>query len=76
MTRVRLRFSRRFRRARRRNPEEAFPAEVHALRRRGIPLPDWFSGALYPEDGWEEAKNKFEAYRKRAPTGPEGDPEA
>lgn len=60
---------RRVRKPSKSNPEDAFPAEVLKLRRdRGVPLPTWYAGPLYPRDGSEFAQQEFEIHREGSPS--------
>jgi len=45
------------------SPEERFPVEVRKLHsHNGIPFPSWYSGPLYPEDGFNAAWKKYQQH--------------
>jgi hypothetical protein len=55
-----------WRREPRQNREDEFPDEVLELReRRGIPLPTWFIGPLFPSNHSGQARKNFEQFAEK-----------
>lgn len=47
------------------SPDKAFPAEVLALQKRGVPLPTWFAGPVYLGNGPGPGLKLLEEEHKR-----------
>lgn len=51
-----------------RDPSKAFPAEILALEKRGVPLPTWYAGPLYTGNGTSEAMAELNRVRESPDT--------